>query len=192
MRRGAKYKKCNKCDKYKLIRYFYKNGHNKDGLYSSCKSCEKQRRTLPIPEGMKKCPSCKTIKPISEFQKSAKAKDGLKHNCKTCSSIYAAKYRKHKQRWDLGWRYGLTEIEYKELYNKQSGLCAICGGSQQGYRLSGKRKKLCVDHSHKTGVVRGLLCTRCNSAIGLLNDDAELLKIVLIYLEKDNTNEALC
>jgi len=53
-------------------------------------------------------------------------------------------------------KYGLTLSQYQTMYRKQHGRCAICG----------QKSKLCVDHNHKTGVVRGLLCYQCNSFIG--------------------------
>lgn len=71
------------------------------------------------------------------------------------------------------WRlYGITSKEYDALFVAQSGLCAIC------YR----DKPLVVDHSHLTGVVRGLLCQSCNTAIGLLGDSLEGVQSATLYL----------
>jgi len=63
---------------------------------------------------------------------------------------------------------------------QQDGKCAICGT-----KSTGKRKSFHVDHCHKTGVVRGLLCGNCNSGIGNLRDDVELLKKSIQYLERN-------
>jgi len=60
--------------------------------------------------------------------------------------------------------YSITVSQYREMEEKQLGLCALCGGTNK----DGKR--LFVDHDHKTGVVRGLLCKSCNAAIGMLCD----------------------
>jgi Recombination endonuclease VII len=60
-------------------------------------------------------------------------------------------------------KYNLTEEDYELLALQQDGVCAICGGRQKNGSL------LCVDHDHKTGRVRGLLCWRCNTAIAFPN-----------------------
>lgn len=74
-------------------------------------------------------------------------------------------------------KFGITVAQYDEMLLAQKGVCAICAGSPvaPGNRLH-------VDHDHKTDAVRGLLCGRCNRAIGLLNDDADLLASAVRYL----------
>ena len=64
----------------------------------------------------------------------------------------------------------------------QGGCCAICGTSD-----TGKRKAFAVDHNHDTGKIRGLLCSNCNTGIGNLRDNVELLERAIDYLR--NTNE---
>jgi hypothetical protein len=73
--------------------------------------------------------------------------------------------------------YSLTLEEYNKLVSEQSGRCAICGN-----KTSKKGLRLTVDHNHKTGIVRGLLCYKCNMALGLLNDSEELLVNAISYL----------
>jgi len=68
---------------------------------------------------------------------------------------------------------GITEAEFVAMVENQKGLCAICGRSG---------KKLVIDHCHKTGKVRGLLCYSCNLAIGLLNDSPELFSACSRYV----------
>jgi hypothetical protein len=75
-------------------------------------------------------------------------------------------------------RYGITEDRYEEMFNAQNGVCAIC----KGINRSGRR--LSIDHDHKTGEVRGLLCSQCNSAIGLARESLDILRKAVIYLEK--------
>lgn len=72
--------------------------------------------------------------------------------------------------------YGLAPGEYGRLYEFQGGRCAICE------RATGAAKKLSVDHDHKTGLVRGLLCGTCNKLLGHLRDDLETAKRVYSYL----------
>ena len=72
-------------------------------------------------------------------------------------------------------RYGLTLEDYISLLNSQGNKCAICGGSDS--------RALNVDHDHQTGRIRGLLCTKCNTALGLLDEDTCCLRAALKYLE---------
>lgn len=77
-------------------------------------------------------------------------------------------------------RYGLTPEQARSLYAKQGGLCAICHGPCTKTRLG----RLCVDHDHLTGQVRGLLCIDCNAALGKFKDDPSLLRRAAEYLER--------
>ena len=63
------------------------------------------------------------------------------------------------------------------MLEEQGGVCAICGGDENG-------RTLAVDHDHQTGQIRGLLCSKCNVAIGYLSDSLEILKNAFAYLEK--------
>lgn len=83
-----------------------------------------------------------------------------------------------------GWRsklrdYGLTVEDYERLVEKQGNRCACCGASEPGRG----HVRWCVDHDHATGLVRGLLCHRCNAGIGLLGDNLESVMRAVIYLE---------
>jgi hypothetical protein len=79
--------------------------------------------------------------------------------------------------------YGLTADGYQALLAAQDHRCAICGaGSGWRHRQSGKPKRLAVDHCHETGKIRGLLCDACNTAIGKLNHDPNLLRKAIEYL----------
>lgn len=74
--------------------------------------------------------------------------------------------------------YGITEVEYWALYEAQGGRCYGC------QRATGKTKKLSVDHDHKTGKVRGLLCTLCNrDVLGHLREDVDALRRLADYIE---------
>lgn len=74
-------------------------------------------------------------------------------------------------------KYGITEDEYQSLFNKQGGVCAICGGVPDT-----RWKMLAVDHDHQTGKVRGLLCMVCNTMLGRLENRLEVtLKYLGLY-----------
>ena len=70
-------------------------------------------------------------------------------------------------------RYGLLPGDYESMLDMQDGRCAVCGRGD---------RRLCIDHNHVTGVVRGLLCFGCNTSIGLLNDSPDLLQAAIDYL----------
>lgn len=80
-------------------------------------------------------------------------------------------------------KYGLEPAEYQALLERQGGVCAICRRPETAV-LRGRNKALCVDHDHVTDRVRGLLCFRCNLAIGYLSDDPERARAAADYLEK--------
>ena len=79
------------------------------------------------------------------------------------------KRKNHK----LKHRYGISLEDYKVMHLKQKGLCKICNSES----------KLHVDHDHKTGRIRGLLCFKCNNALGNINDDIKILEKMINYLK---------
>lgn len=89
------------------------------------------------------------------------------------------------QRIDLKKNYGMSLEDYNKLKTIQNNLCAICLMPEKCLKspTSSIPRNLAVDHCHKTGKIRGLLCTACNRVIGLLKDDAEILKSAITYLE---------
>lgn len=74
-------------------------------------------------------------------------------------------------------KYGISEQDYGRMFIEQDGRCLICGQKDTS-------KKLCVDHNHLTGDVRGLLCSRCNSMIGFAKENPTTLMNGAIYLMK--------
>lgn len=89
------------------------------------------------------------------------------------------KYRRERLEYQKDRRYrveyGISLEVYEEMVAAQGGRCLICR----------RKKKLCVDHDHKTGVVRGLLCPPCNHGIGSLKDNPVLLKRAINYLMEE-------
>lgn len=73
----------------------------------------------------------------------------------------------------------MTPEEYEAMLQSHGGVCAICGGP-------GGVRGLAVDHDHKTGQVRGLLCGSCNPALGTFYDDVDLMRRAIAYLAADN------
>ena len=137
----------------------------------------------------KTCKTCKEILSIEAFQKRSGYKDGYRPHCTKCRRIYEnANFHKNKHKRPYNYEYdknqklkaayGIGYAEYKNMLAAQNDCCAICGTDSTGVR-----KAFHVDHCHTTGVVRGLLCGNCNSGIGNLRDDVDLLKRAIIYLE---------
>ena len=141
---------------------------------------------------MKKCTKCETEKEITEFRPRG---NSLFSWCNECEKIASkARYTprdkkpiivKSKEEIALAakvrmlkHRYNLTLEEYEMMYINQNGKCAIC---KVGYELGGT-KGLFVDHDHETMEVRGLLCRKCNSAIGQLNECKNILSEAIKYL----------
>lgn len=104
-----------------------------------------------------------------------------KYCSKVCCGIANRPDREARRAQNLKAKYGLTVQEYDQMLAAQDGACAICGASGSGVSRFGV---LVVDHDHETGEVRGLLCSTCNSAIGLLGDDPETVQKAAGYLSR--------
>jgi hypothetical protein len=114
-----------------------------------------------------------------------------KYYCRECWGKLNKKYR---IRWNsenpgreklrhrknaLKTNFGMTLEDYNTLFTRQDGRCAICGKHQSDFT-----KALHIDHDHKTGSIRGLLCNECNHGVGNFKDDQTLLQRAIIYLSK--------
>lgn len=76
-------------------------------------------------------------------------------------------------------KYGITMAEFDAMLEQQGGVCAICQGQPNG-----PGKRFHIDHCHNSSKVRGLLCGKCNTAIGLLGDDPERAESAAAYLRR--------
>ena len=133
-----------------------------------------------------KCSKCGKEKDVDQFHIRKNRPRGYTSQCKKCRISYPKKRSEgYTRNYDLKRMYGITSEIYDELLTRQNGKCKIC--QRHVSEVSNKHKKnLCVDHCHDTGKIRGLLCDKCNRAIGLLNDDVEMLKKAIIYLSSTN------
>lgn len=87
--------------------------------------------------------------------------------------------KEYKERTFRASGINLTYEEYIDLLEEQKGLCLICGGNRTN-------KILQVDHNHETGNVRGLLCSKCNTLLGMADDNIDILLSAIQYLRNDN------
>ena len=81
--------------------------------------------------------------------------------------------------------YGITLDQYNQMLGEQNGLCAVCNLPETAIRL-GKAQRLAVDHNHTTGQVRALLCTKCNAALGYLDENADRMRALAAYIMRFN------
>lgn len=144
---------------------------------------------------LKTCTKCKSCKPVADFGKHRKAKDGLSWVCKECNNANSRKWaeankdRVKRYRQDNmsklveqnKWRryerdFGLTKEVYAAMLEAQNSACALCLGSFGRFPH--------VDHCHASGKVRGLLCSNCNTALGLVRDRIEVLERMIGYLKR--------
>jgi hypothetical protein len=101
--------------------------------------------------------------------------------CGVCRDAYQRKYRLEKG-YDRKRHYGIGPVEYAEMLVAQGGVCAICKG------VNPNGRELSLDHDHHTMKARGILCNRCNLALGKVKDDTELLWSMIQYLEGAKSN----
>jgi len=99
---------------------------------------------------------------------------------------YRIRNAERKRDQNLRLAYGITATHYDAMLEAQGGCCAACGA----YPGTKRTKRLFVDHDHATGLVRGLLCQKCNHAIGLADDSPGRLRALAIYLEQHASSRA--
>lgn len=161
----------------------------------------------------KRCVKCGIVGPLTEFYRASGTQDGHRNDCKACNAADKARRyranpeppRERARQWrranldrramqraaevasgrkqisdrksHLKRKFGITLEDYERMLGDQGGGCAICGRPpRDGVALH-------VGHDHETGRVRGLLCFRCNNALGDLEDDPVLLRQAARYLE---------
>lgn len=180
-------KTCKRCLKEKDITDFYKSKTYKDGYLSFCKECNRNydksrcnKHAGPKTYGNKLCSNCKKVLPVSDFTKRLRNKDGLRSRCKYCDRKDENSYRKKnpevERKRKLKSKYNITLEEYNNMIISQNGECYICK----------KQKILSVDHNHKTGRIRKLLCQKCNAGIGMFDENIDILKNVILYIQEHN------
>ena len=138
------------------------------------------------------CTRCKQIKALDDFGVCKNAKNGHASYCKVCSAkakrdYYATMppgYQLEVARKSfLKRKYGMTLESYQALWDAQKGLCAVCGKPETVSKFdNGTIDSLSVDHDHVTGKVRGLLCGRCNTSLGLLYENEIIIQSLLDYI----------
>ena len=126
-------------------------------------------------------------------QWSLRNKDRINEKARQRRRTNPQKYRDKQNKWrasvpdkvrayNLQAQYGITLDDYLRMHEEQDGLCAICKCPEM------HRTTLSVDHCHRTGEVRGLLCNLCNTGLGRFEDNPELVAEALSYLLESENN----
>ena len=148
-----------------------------------CRTCGNTERYI---SGNKPCVVC-ARKNSQKRNKTGKTKEWVQkekgrvnaYNNKRYHSLSEEQKQAQNRRMHIR-TYGIQPEDYDRMLTEQNGVCACCGGKE----TNPKKKHLSIDHCHKTGEVRSLLCDRCNRGIGALNDDLDILRKAVVYLER--------
>ena len=177
-------KQCTKCKKTKPLEQFAKNKGNKSGIHSWCKQCMSDKvleyrggrvfKPLMRTATHKQCRICEQMKPYSEYSGNRKQQESY---CSECKKFMGTERVLKK--------YGLNVDSYMRIYENQGGVCMICKNPEKdGKRLSVDHDHTCCSGASSCGrCIRGLLCSRCNRALGVVNDNIDLMKAMIQYLE---------
>ena len=151
--------------------------------------------TLALVPNNRTCYKCSIEKPMAEFYR---AKKGFRYECKSCSKKHATSWgknnksrinKKHREKYksDPRWgknrhlkvQYGINIDQYEKMLVDQNFSCSICNIHQSELKFS-----MAVDHDHKTGEVRSLLCSPCNTLLGLAKENIDVLLKSIEYIKK--------
>lgn len=166
-----------------------------------CKECRYGYKPhKPILTGLKCCFTCKEEKDISFFKKHTSG-NTYESSCKKCRNraqeLRVKDKPKHKIRKrrisyisKLKSKYGINIEIYKTMLDNQQHKCMICNNFETQKDNLGNIQRLSVDHCHDTNKVRGLLCSNCNSGLGMFKDNSTLLFKAIEYLKNSNTDKS--
>ncbi|WP_127503488.1 endonuclease VII domain-containing protein [Actinoplanes solisilvae] len=188
-------RRCRDCGEWKPLDLFCASSKRPSGRGSYCKDCynvrskasyakrllEKQGREVQrrreVPDGHRFCPDCGEVKPLDSFPRSRGGTGGRGRYCKPCHNARGVESRTRlhgsTREYHLRHRYGIGQAEFDEMLLMQGGLCAICEADDPQH----------VDHDHRTGRVRGILCFNCNGGLGQFRDNPVFLAGAITYLK---------
>lgn len=170
-------------------------------LTRTCKVCEDEKTERDFApahwaSGRKTCRSC-TQQRSNEARWAAggKKQTGTSRTPEAKAQYlreWHAKNPDARRRLDLK-KYDLTPEQYDAMLTEQAGVCAGCERPEtRKHPVTGLPVPLAVDHDHETGEVRGLLCSRCNFALGYAQDSAEILRGLASYIEERASSKSTC
>ena len=162
-------KRCTKCGEVKPLEAFHRQSGSRDGRRPECKVCNLARQA-----------AARAVDPEANRRRVREWQAANPEKLRAKSERFAelGKKRVSDRKSYLKRTYGLTVDDYDRMLESQGGGCAICG------RAPRNDIALHVDHCHHTGAIRGLLCFRCNNALGDLDHDLDLFRAAVAYLEE--------
>lgn len=154
---------CKRCGEQKPVQMFPPSGRNTGGSMQHCYECEHLRHLAWRDTNRE------------HVREKSRTNDRVWRSTPSGREKMRARVRKHRLK-----RYGLTEIDVAVMTATQGNRCAICHVefSESKYGAAAKN----IDHDHATGLVRGMLCTKCNRGLGLFGDDVARLAKAIEYL----------
>lgn len=160
--------------------------------YNDCMIKRTPPELLYDSSGKKWCKGCQAYLPTDHFGKHASRRGGLDARCTACRRAMDTTPERKASNRDryIQKKYGISASGLQSAMESQGGVCAICGGQyatsagRHGGRLLNHPS---IDHCHKTGTFRALLCSACNTGIGMFKDDTTLLRKAIEYLEKHHS-----
>lgn len=162
--------------------FISKENRTADGRCKECHNNWGKRKREVDPDYFKERVNAKNLKSRTE-------------NPEKWAIFYKEKYKKQKEKMSIEEleknninialkRYKMDSDTYSQMILSQNNKCKICGKLEDSLSKNGKIKRLSIDHCHKTGAIRGLLCHRCNVMLGNATDSTEILMLAIIYLQE--------
>ncbi len=158
-------KTCSQCGKTlpATLEYFYYHKNTRFETRSECKECSR----------------------LSTRVAYLKNRDQNREKTNSRSREYYRANKEKRRSYLIRKNFNTSERFIRDLMDKQKGCCAICGVSLVSPDSS---KSFNVDHCHETGVIRGLLCHKCNVGIGMFQDNVDIIKNIITYLEDSRSS----
>lgn len=186
---GYTEKACRGCGQTKHISFFYTHSTGKDGHRNYCKTCCLEKMKKARDPVKRKAYVKKYYKNNASHirEKSKQWREENREYAREAGRLYSKMKReknpelarRRARGYALKRKYGITLEQYEELLAKQNHSCAVCERPASDFPTS-----LAVDHDHKTGRIRGLLCTHCNYRMVAKHRDGALLRKIADYIEQ--------
>lgn len=159
---------CTKCGEIKVLDHYPTNVKQAEGRHTTCRDCRSKRSA----DWYLRNREARAVKARTYYLKNReKVKARVREYRDKNPHVATRASLRHQLAL-----YGMSPDEYGIMMGEQNGMCALCGQAQVGTR------RLSVDHCHTSGKVRGLLCSKCNTGLGLLGDTIDNLERAVTYL----------
>lgn len=173
------FKTCTQCQETKSLTAFAQRAGKRQGTYYSyCRDCNNENLRVWAKNN-----------PDKVRAKEERRRERLKQSpLRRKGYVYRQEYRHENYKTVGKFRpYGITREEFLLMMERQMGVCAICKRPETVRDQKGRIRDLAIDHNHKTGKVRGLLCFRCNTTLGLI-ESSDFISEAMNYLSRDGQN----